>query len=137
MFRFKTKLSNIFSSFKLFNISTASARQKAYQKGLWGEWVALWVMRFKGYHLVAQRLKTPFGEIDLLMVRGNTLVAVEVKTRPHPIQGLEAFTSRSQRRLQRALEYSLTRWSQYACFNLVIHLIVVCPWRLPLHLSNL
>jgi len=137
IFKLKQTLSHLFASLRSSNISTASARQKAYQRGLWGEGVALWFMRLKGYQIVARRLKTPFGEIDLLMRRGKTIIAVEVKTRAHPTQGLDALTPRSQGRLKRALEYSLTRWPQYGCFDLNIHLIVVCPWRFPLHLPNL
>jgi putative endonuclease len=71
------------------------------------------------------------------MQRGRTLVAVEVKTRPQRAQGLMALTPASRKRLERALEFSLTRWPQYACLDLDLHLIVVSPWRVPLHLCHL
>ena len=41
---------------------------------------ALWLLA-KGYRILGFRLKTPFAEIDLLVLRGQVLAGVEVKTR--------------------------------------------------------
>lgn len=112
-------------------------RRKAYQKGLKSEKIACWFLRLKGYHLLAHRLKTPFGEIDLLMWRGDTLIVVEVKARSTVEAGLEALSHRAQKRLTKALQFALTRQPQYGCYNIRFDIIVVRPWRLPLHLCHM
>jgi putative endonuclease len=51
---------------------------------VWGrraETIAVWLLRFKGYAILARRERTPAGEIDIVARRGRTLVAVEVKAR--------------------------------------------------------
>ena len=77
-----------------------------YHKGLWAEEKALDYLRAKGWELVQQRARTPYGEIDLLMLDGPTLVAVEVKYRPDLDTCAVALTSRQQRRIAEGLLYA-------------------------------
>jgi putative endonuclease len=49
--------------------------------GRWGEDQAAAYLAGAGYTLLGRNLRTPYGEIDLLMRQGETLVFVEVKTR--------------------------------------------------------
>ncbi len=51
------------------------------QLGTWGEHVALRSLRQRGFVLLARNVRTRYGELDLVLLDGNTLVAVEVKTR--------------------------------------------------------
>ncbi len=53
---------------------------------------ALWLMA-KGYQILAFRLRTPQGEIDLLARRGPVLAVVEVKARLSLADALEAVTA--------------------------------------------
>ncbi len=54
---------------------------RARRSGRRGEvFCALWLMA-KGYRLLGFRLRTPLGEIDLLVQKGATVVIVEVKRR--------------------------------------------------------
>jgi putative endonuclease len=50
-------------------------------KGALGERLAASFLRAHGYRIVAQNLRFPGGEIDLLCVEARTLVFVEVKRR--------------------------------------------------------
>ncbi len=43
-----------------------SDRQAAHQRGHAGESLAAWWLRLKGYRILARRLKTHAGEIDLV-----------------------------------------------------------------------
>jgi len=113
------------------------SRRKAYQKGLWGEWVAFFFLKIKGYRFLAHRLKTPFGEIDLLFRQGQTLVVVEVKVRSTLSQGLEALTGGARKRLKNAVLFFLTRHLEYGYLNIRFDVIVVRPWRFPKHFSHL
>ena len=56
-------------------------RVRAYRSGLVAETVAALMLRVKGYAIVAQRYKTPVGEIDLVAIKGKRLAFVEVKRR--------------------------------------------------------
>ena len=56
-------------------------RKRAERGGHLAELAALWAMRCKGYRLLASRYKTPMGEIDLIMRRGNVTCFIEVKKR--------------------------------------------------------
>ena len=62
---------------------TAPRRERvaAFRLGLSAESRAAMFLIAKGYRIVARRLKTPFGEIDIVARRRRALVFVEVKAR--------------------------------------------------------
>ena len=49
--------------------------------GKWGEQVAADYLVSQGYDLVARNIRTPYGEIDLVVAAPNLTVFVEVKAR--------------------------------------------------------
>tara|TARA_B100002019_G_C21132994_1_gene529228 strand:- start:456 stop:821 length:366 start_codon:yes stop_codon:yes gene_type:complete len=53
----------------------------SYQSGIFAEYLAAVYLWCKGYKLLKWRYKSPFGEIDLLFKKADTLVCVEVKYR--------------------------------------------------------
>jgi putative endonuclease len=57
---------------------------------------------FKGYRILAHRLRTPFGEVDILAQKGAALVAVEVKNRKGQGMAAAALLPEQKGRLQRA-----------------------------------
>ena len=65
-------------------------RRAGYARGLVAEGIAAWVLRLKGYRVLATRYRTPLGEIDIVARRGKVLAFVEVKARPTVEAGLEA-----------------------------------------------
>ena len=69
---------------------------------------ALLYLKRKDYVLIATRYKTPYGEIDLLMRDGETIVAIEVKYRKHESDSFECLTARQQKRIENALLYYLS-----------------------------
>jgi len=74
-----------------------------HEQGHLAELLASWTLRLKGYTILKRRYKTPMGEIDLIMNRGKTLVAVEVKYRATLVQAGEAITYRQRKRIEKAL----------------------------------
>ena len=106
------------------------ARREA--QGRRGEaWAALY-LRVKGWRIVAQRLKTPRGEIDLIARRGNTTIFVEVKWRASADlldQAVDPY------RFAAAAEAVAHRYAQPG--DLVrIDVLLLAPWRFPRHLEN-
>ncbi|GAB3843733.1 YraN family protein [Nesterenkonia populi] len=79
--------------------------------GLDGEQRAAEFLETKGHRIIERRWRTRAGELDLITLDADTLVAVEVKTRRglgygHP---LEAVDRQKLRRLHRLLsEYAVT-----------------------------
>ena len=53
----------------------------AYAKGVLGETAVCRRLTDGGMELLERRFRSPFGEIDLVMLDGDTLVFVEVKLR--------------------------------------------------------
>ena len=49
--------------------------------GKWGESLAADFLSEKGYKILARNVRTEYGEIDLIVTRGDVLIFVEVKTR--------------------------------------------------------
>lgn len=80
---------------------------QAYREGLNAERCALASLSQQGYTLLAQRLKTPHGEIDLIVAQENWIVAVEVKYRKKSIDAPYALTTRQSQRLLTAFSYVL------------------------------
>jgi len=80
-------------------------------KGAWAEALARKHLLAKGYVLLGQNKRTPFGEIDLWMQDGPTYVAVEVKQRRSNDFGtpLEALTALKYQRIYRSAIYLLGR----------------------------
>jgi Holliday junction resolvase-like predicted endonuclease len=52
-----------------------------HEVGIWGEEWVLARYQSQGFTLLCHRYKTPTFELDLLLVKGDLMVAVEVKTR--------------------------------------------------------
>ena len=80
-------------------------------KGAWAEALARKHLLAKGYVLLGQNKRTPFGEIDLWMQDGPTYVAIEVKQRRSNAFGtpLEALTPTKYERIYKSVLYLLGR----------------------------
>ena len=90
----------------------------------------------KGYRILAHRARTPAGEIDLVVRRGDVLVAVEVKARPSLEAAVEAVSVRQRRRIARALDLMAARESNLTTLGRRVDLVAMRPWRLPVHLPD-
>jgi putative endonuclease len=58
-----------------------SNRRIAEARGRRAEAIAAWWLRLRGWRILARRVKTRAGEIDIIARRGRTLAFVEVKAR--------------------------------------------------------
>ena len=108
-----------------------AARAAAERRGRQAElWCAL-VLRLLCYRIVASRLKTPVGELDLVARRGGSIVVIEVKARESWLAAGEAITSRQRRRIERATEWFLASEPRLAGLSLRFDVMLVRPWRWP------
>ena len=111
-------------------------RQRAEQAGRTAETLALWLLRFKGYRILARRELTAAGELDIVARRGATLAFVEVKQRPTVAQAAEAIDERQRQRIARASEAYLAANPALAWLGARFDAILVAPGRLPVHIAN-
>jgi putative endonuclease len=101
-----------------------------------GELVAaLWLMA-KGYRILGFRHRLPQGEIDLLVLRGRALVAVEVKARTSIEAALEAVTLSQRQRIRRALRAYAARRPRLAAAEVRLDLVALAPGRFPRHIRG-
>lgn len=108
-------------------------RRRREAMGRHAERAAALLLWLKGYRLLARRARTPAGEIDLVMRRGDTLVLVEVKYRPTLDSGLAALHPAARQRLRGAAAHAAGRWGRH-CTGWRIDLVLVQPWRWPVHM---
>lgn len=87
-----------------------TARGRASERaGRRAETLATLRLRLTGWRILARRLQTPVGEIDILARRGRMLAVVEVKRRPDRATAGEAVLPAQRRRLARAADWVLAR----------------------------
>lgn len=107
----------------------------AERRGRRGEAVAAWYLRLKGWRIVAQRLKTPRGEVDLIARRGRTVVFVEVKWRADVKDLALAIDERRLRRVAAAASALAPRYARDGD-DLRIDVVLLAPSRWPRHIVN-
>ena len=107
-----------------------------YRRGRLSEWVAAAAMLARGYRILGRRVRTPFGEIDLIAVRGRRLAFVEVKRRATQAEAEAAVTSRQAGRVARAAQFWVGRNHGFAEHEQGLDVVLVMPGRLPVHVPN-
>ena len=102
------------------------ARQRAYDKGVWSEELAVRHLEKQKFKILQQRYKTKFGEIDIVALKRDMLVFAEVKARPDYADGAEAVNYRARRRIeQAALHFIAMHEEAYADYAMRFDVIVV------------
>ena len=107
-----------------------------HQKGLQAESFAKFYLRLKGYRILAERFKTPVGEIDLIVKRGRQLVFIEVKLRKTVSAAAEAVHTKNQSRVRRSAELYLQKHMEYTGYELRFDAVVLAPYAWPRHVLN-
>jgi putative endonuclease len=110
-------------------------RQRAERGGRRAEWLAALWLQLKGWRILARRVRTPVGEVDLVARRGRTVAFVEVKARATAAEADHALDQFRLRRVAAAANALGPRFVR-AGDDMRIDAIFVVPGRLPKHLPN-
>ena len=110
-------------------------RALAERRGRRGEGWAGWWLRLQGWRIVARRVKTPRGEIDLIARRGSTVAFVEVKWRRTEAELALAIDEYRLRRVAAAAEAVLHRYARPGDTTR-IDVLLLAPGRWPRHIVN-
>ena len=78
-------------------------RMQTYEKGISAESCASKRLEADGYKIIGRRVRTKYGEIDILAKRGDDLVAVEVKQRKSLDSARACITQRQRGRISNAM----------------------------------
>lgn len=111
-------------------------RRDREARGRSAEALATFWLRLRGYRVLRRRLKTPLGEIDIVARRGSVLAIIEVKARGNLPAGLQALTAAQRRRIERATAWLLANGFGDTRSTVRFDLMVVRPFRLPVHVTN-
>ncbi len=110
-------------------------RRRAERGGRRAEALAAWWLRLKGWTILARRVRTPVGEIDLVARRGRTVAFVEVKARASAAQADLALDDYRLRRVAAAAEALAHRYARPGN-DVRIDAMLIIPWRWPRHLAD-
>lgn len=111
-----------------------SHRKRAERAGRRAEMLCQFWLRLKGYRILATRYKSPAGEIDIIALRGDMLIAAEVKARADRADALYAVSPDQQRRIARALESYAGTIGHSS--DLRLDLMIVGKWGRIGHITN-
>jgi putative endonuclease len=113
------------------------SRRAAERQGRRGEQLAALLLRLKFYRIVARRVRTRAGEIDLVARAPlGPLCFVEVKARPDEARASDAIVPRQQSRIARAAGLYLAGRPELARRGVRFDVIAVMPGRWPRHLRD-
>lgn len=113
-----------------------AARKHAEARGRRAEALSTWLLRAKGYRILARRFRTRAGELDIVARRGRTIAFVEVKARADLEAAILSITPRQQARIMRAALLFVASRPGLAALNMRFDVMLAAPWRLPVHMRN-
>ena len=114
---------------------TPGERQLADSRGREGEAAAAMFLAQAGWRIVAERVRTKAGEIDLVAKRTGLVAFVEVKWRARAAALADAIDERRLSRVANAVELV---WQDYATEgeDIRIDVILLAPGHKPTHIEN-
>jgi len=101
-------------------------RQAAESRGRSAEAFVAQHWQELGFSVLAQRLRTKAGEIDLIVADAETLIFVEVKSRKSFAQAAHAIMPRQQSRLFQSASSALADHDDWARSNMRFDIALVC-----------
>lgn len=116
--------------------NTTISRQAAERRGRFCELIAAALLLLKGYRILQRRHRGPYGEIDLIAVRGKRLAFVEVKQRRTIEEAQNAVSARQAARLGDSVERWLWRHPAYREYRIGLDTVLLGPRCLPRHIPD-
>jgi putative endonuclease len=116
--------------------SALERREATFLRGHRAEWIALLFLLAKGYRPLARRYAASGGEVDLIVIRGETIAFVEVKARGLMDDALSAITAKKRQRFSRAVRAWLSRNDWAANKTWRADAVFIAPRRWPQHIMS-
>lgn len=114
--------------------------KKARKDGYIAENAAVLFLRLKGYKILERNFKPPrgtgAGEIDIIALKHNVMIFIEVKKRSSLDSAAEAVNEQVQSRRIRGAEYFLMTRPDLAEKEMRFDVILMSPGHFPKHIQN-
>ena len=110
--------------------------RRAYRRGLDAEFASRWLLRLKGYRILATRYRTPVGEIDIIARKSDQLAIIEVKARDRIDDAGAAIDRRQWGRLYNAASCFLAGNPHLAGLTVRFDAILVPSTGWPVHIRD-
>jgi putative endonuclease len=107
----------------------------AEKRGRQAERLCAWLLRLKGWKILARRVRTPLGEVDLIARRGTIVAFIEVKARASTAELDFAIDERRLARVAAAAELLMPDYLGPGD-DMRIDVMLLAPGRAPRHLAN-
>jgi putative endonuclease len=117
-------------------IAKRSQRQARERKGRLAEIAAAALLIVKGYRILEWRVRGPFGEIDLIAVRGRRLAFVEVKSRRSIEKAQDSISFRQSKRIRAAAQRWVWRHPAYREHEFGMDAVLLGASFVPVHIPN-
>ncbi len=114
----------------------AADRRRREAAGRRAETACVWHLRLRGWRILARRVRSPVGEIDIVAARRGLVAFIEVKARRDLALAAHSITPRQRRRIRRAAEAFLQKRPDLAGRDMRFDVMLVAPWRVPRHLID-
>ncbi|AHA27477.1 YraN family protein [Candidatus Liberibacter americanus] len=111
-------------------------RRRALRYGFFAEICSAIYLIIKGWKIMALRHRNHFGEIDIIAMRMNIVIFVEVKARKTVEEAIVSVSDKSQKRIKNASKNWIAKQINSNKFSYRYDLIAIIPWRLPKHFTN-
>ena len=108
----------------------------AHRLGLRAERLAVFLLRLKGYRILATRYRVPVGEIDVVARRAGVIVFVEIKQRPDWQAAVESLRPKQRLRIVRAAEQWLYENELPMDTDCRFDMLVFSAYLVPRHICN-
>ncbi len=105
-------------------------RREAERRGRRAEIYAAAYLTLAGLRVLQRRLRTRGGEVDIVCLRKDTLIFVEVKSRATIDEAVEAVTARARRRIESAAMSFIAKRRNGARYGVRFDIIAIAGWRL-------
>ena len=119
---------------KLVSRKQNSKKLQSYYFGLWVEYLAISFLLLRGYKILKKRYRNYFGEIDLIAKKHDLLLIIEVKARGTVTVIEEVLSNQQQIRIKKAAEYFVAKNKEYQSLGIRFDLIIIEPFKWPVHL---
>ncbi len=110
-------------------------RQRAERGGRRAETIAALFLQLHGWSILARRVRTPVGEVDLVARSGRMVAFIEVKARASDADAAMSLDDYRLRRVAAAASALASRYVRPGD-DMRIDAMFVVPWRLPRHQAN-
>ncbi len=86
-----------------------NVKKRAYYYGLFSEWAACLFLMIKGYRFIKHNYLTKVGQVDLIFMKGESLIFIEVKSRRNSKMIENLISVKQKRHLINTANYFLSK----------------------------